>query len=58
MFCAWALFVIFTCIEEQQGEGMQMQGLAENFSSPRPWEFGFRRNCTPNSLKNFRDNAA
>jgi len=35
---------------------MQMQGLAENFSSLVPWEFGFRRNCTPNSLKNFRDN--
>jgi len=33
MFCAWALFVIFTCIKEQQGEGMQMQGLAENYSS-------------------------
>lgn len=27
MFCAWALFVIFTCIQEQQGEGMQMQGI-------------------------------
>jgi hypothetical protein len=34
MFCAWALFVIFTCIKEQQGKGMQMQGLAENYSSP------------------------
>ena len=34
MFCALALFVIFTCIKEQQGEGMQMQGLAENYSSP------------------------
>ena len=36
MFCACALFVIFTCIKEQQGEGMQMQGLAENYSSLDP----------------------
>ncbi len=32
MFCAWALFVIFTCIEEQQEEGMQMQGITRKNS--------------------------
>ena len=32
MFCAWALFVIFTCIKEQQGEGMQMQGITRKIS--------------------------
>ena len=31
MFCAWALFVIFTCIKEHQGEVMQMQGITRKF---------------------------
>jgi hypothetical protein len=56
MFCAWALFLIFTFASEVwQGEGMQMQEMAENISIPMDLRIWNRSNCTPKSLKYFRD---
>jgi len=41
----------------QQGEGIEMQGMAGKFSPVGPRRIWNRSNCTPKSLKNFRDNA-